>query len=233
MALEFTIIETVAWAIAGGVIPTLFWLRFWLKKDNLHPEPRGMLALVFFGGAFAMIVAAGLQQALFELFSDNTNMIIAFAGIEEILKYIVAAGIAFGSAYLDEPIDYSIYLITAALGFAALENTLYLIDPLKTQTLQATLAIGNIRFLGATVLHALASGVIGLALAFTFRRHFIVKFFALIIGLLTSITLHSLFNFFIIGSERGQLGITLAILWVTLLVVLMLVGKVRKFSSLY
>src|SRR3989344_4852454 len=94
---------------------------------------------------------------------------VVWAGIEEFLKYGAAFVVAFHAIrinknkYIDEPVDPLIYMITAALGFAALENTLFLINPLLGGDALSGILTGNLRFIGASLLHVLASGVVGLA----------------------------------------------------------------------
>jgi RsiW-degrading membrane proteinase PrsW (M82 family) len=51
-------------------------------------------------------------------------------------------------------------MIISALGFAAIEN-IFLLTPLFDKDFTATLHIAFSRFLGATLLHVLASATIG------------------------------------------------------------------------
>ena len=46
-------------AIAVG--PGLFWLWFFVRRDRLEPEPRGLVARLYFLGFFAVIPAALLE----------------------------------------------------------------------------------------------------------------------------------------------------------------------------
>jgi RsiW-degrading membrane proteinase PrsW (M82 family) len=100
-------------------------------------------------------------------------------------------------AIVDEPIDYPMYFIAAALGFAALENVLFLIQPLSNSGMVVGALTGNLRFLGSTLLHAIASGMIGSALGLSYYRGWFANKIYLLIGIASAITLHSLFNFFI------------------------------------
>ena len=50
-------IMSPAYALLSGVLPALLWLWFWLKEDNLHPEPRKVIARTFISGAIAVIFA--------------------------------------------------------------------------------------------------------------------------------------------------------------------------------
>jgi len=70
--------------------------------------------------------------------------------------------------YIHKPIDWPIFLITVALGFAAFENVLFLIKPLSLDQATVGLMTGQLRFLGSTLLHTVSSGMIGIALGLSF-----------------------------------------------------------------
>ena len=90
----------------------------------------------------------------------------------------VVAPLFEGAAYLaalrfrvfDEPLDGVIYLVTAALGFSALENVFFLITPAQGGDLLRTIVTGDLRFIGASLLHTLASATIGVSLALSFYK---------------------------------------------------------------
>src|SRR3989344_6540894 len=96
-----------------------------------------------------------------------------------------------------------IYMLTAALGFAALENTLFLIAPLANGDITKSLLTGNLRFIGATLLHIAASSIIGAFAAFFFYKSKKIKDAAIFIGLIVAIILHAAFNL-IINTEKDN-----------------------------
>ncbi|OYV27065.1 MAG: hypothetical protein B7W98_02600, partial [Parcubacteria group bacterium 20-58-5] len=55
------------------------------------------------------------------------SILVGWATIEEVLKYLAAAVFILWRSAVDEAPDYVIYMITVALGFAAAENMLFLI----------------------------------------------------------------------------------------------------------
>lgn len=129
--------------------------------------------------------------------------ILYFAGVaatEEILKYLVVYfRVIKRTNQLDEPTDAMIYMIIAALGFAAIEN-IFLLAPLFDKNFLDTLGIAFSRFVGATLLHALASAIIGYYLAISLFRSS-KKFSALIPGFTLAILLHGFYNILIIYME--------------------------------
>ena len=119
-------------AFLCGVIPSFLWLWFWLKEDNLHPEPRSLVFGTFIAGAIVVLFAIVFEKFTGDMINSETTRYVAWAAIEEIVKFIAVAIIALRSKNMDEPIDAMIYCITIALGFAALENTLFILSPLDT-----------------------------------------------------------------------------------------------------
>src|SRR3989338_352155 len=162
--------STLFFAIAGGFIPSLLWLWFWLKEDS-HPEPRASLIYTFIAGMIAVPVAMVFEYfTLFQAGLAGSFSLLAWAFIEEILKYGAARKTAFCKSCFDEPIDAIIYMVTAALGFASLENTLFIIKTFHNSGILSGLDIGNMRFIGATLLHTASSAIVGAFIAFSFEK---------------------------------------------------------------
>lgn len=214
-------------AILLGVLPSLIWLVFFLKEDD-HPEPKPMLARVFIWG---MIVA--FMAVVFQIFfKDILNFFkfgefdffsfLVLGAVEEILKFAAVYATVKDSKDFDEPVDAMIYMITAALGFAALENIF----------LAANSFINNgwgdggiygllvVRFTGATLLHALSSAIVGYYWAkggMRINKAMIFK------GLIIASFLHGFFNYFIlICSKISALSMLLYPLFLLIIIALVI-----------
>jgi RsiW-degrading membrane proteinase PrsW (M82 family) len=121
-----------------------------------------------------------------------------------------------------------IYMITIALGFAALENALFIFNPLSSGDYVSSALTGSFRFLGATLLHVLASGTVGVFLALTYYKHKLAQLTAGTFGLFIAIVLHALFNFFIMNaSGETILGVFLFV-WMGVIVLFFLFEKVKQ-----
>ncbi len=224
-------------AFLGGLIPALFWLWFWLRDDNRRPEPYLLIAITFIAGMMVVPVALPLQKFACDLMQAGTcypagdNLMTLWVIIEEVLKYAAALIVILWHREVDEPIDMVIYMIVIALGFAALENALFIFKPLgEGAAIDAALA-GSFRFLGATLLHVLASGTVGMALALAFYRSPLIRLLYATLGLFIAIVLHALFNFFILdASGETILGVFLFV-WMGIIMLFLLFEKVKLLES--
>tara|TARA_B100001179_G_scaffold218685_1_gene191643 strand:+ start:41 stop:733 length:693 start_codon:yes stop_codon:yes gene_type:complete len=211
-----------------GVLPTLLWLFFWLREDRFHPEPLGLLLITFIAGGLMVFLILPFEQFVKMLGAEGTEKILIFAAAEEIAKFSVVFFIDFKSSYLDEPVDYAIYLITGALGFATVENVLFLIEPSLQQDISFIVETGTLRFLGATILHSVLAATLGIIIGFVFFKKRSIKFIFGVIGLGIVIILHTVFNSFIIKYVEINGLLTLGILWIVTLIIIGLFERVRR-----
>ena len=231
MALLTTNPKLLVIAFLGGLIPSLLWLWFWLKEDDKHPEPKSMLSIVFIMGMLAVMVVLPIQKFIQTHIGSSNLEVILWASAEEILKYLAVLVVLYKTNTADEPIDWPIYLVTAALGFAALENTLFLIKMYPISGTTVALLTGQLRFMGSTLLHTISSGIIGIAIGLSFFMKEWKKEWFLLVGFIVAITLHSAFNFFIMSGNGSNFLRILAFLWVVTIIVMLLFEKVRRISE--
>jgi protease PrsW len=188
-----------------GLAPSIIWLLFYLKKDK-HPEPNRVVLKVFVLGMLATFPAIFIElqfRELLEQFSLSPTtvlflyMFFGVALVEELLKFAVVRFSVFSHAVVDEPIDLILYMIVAALGFAALENIFLMLGLGSTAPFSNIAALSSLRLLGATFLHALVSGFVGYTLVFLYYNQAMGKVY-LFFGLGIATLLHGLFNFSIL-----------------------------------
>ena len=206
---------TLGYAFLGGLLPSFIWLYFLLKEDASHPEPKALVALTFVTGMAAVPLALPLEHYVKEYLNGSLSVITAWALIEETLKYLMAAIFILWRRAVDEAPDYVIYMITIALGFASAENMLFLIAPLSDGNFANGFFTGDIRFLGATLLHVVASAAIGFALAFSAKYRPLGRVAAAALGLILAIALHAAFNMLIINQGASTALAAFFFVWVT------------------
>lgn len=227
-----------------GILPSLTWLAYYLKKD-LHPEPKRMILTIFLWGAAITLPVFFIQIGLAALLANInfssfiTSVIYWFIVIsltEEIFKYLVVKLKVLNSPHLDEPLDVMLYMVITALGFAALENILYLFSPVDQMTINdliaRTLIVSFIRFIGATFLHALCSAILGYFLALSFYEPK-KKIKYIFYGLLLSVGLHGFYDFSIMTIDGfAKILIPVAILLVLAYMVITGFEKLKKIKSI-
>lgn len=242
---------TITYSFLGGLLPALLWLWFFLKEDSAHPEPKWLILAAFLSGMVAVLlalptemlakcVAEGVWPAnpLWNPFQtvafcrdlSGDQPIFLWAASEELLKYFVAVAIILWRRAVDEPIDVMIYLISVALGFAALETGLFLMGPLGKGDITGGMLTGNLRFMGAALIHTLSSAVVGFSVAITFYRAYWVQFISLCTGLIIAILLHSLFNHHIITGSGNKTFIVFFSVWLGIIGLLLLFERVKKIT---
>jgi RsiW-degrading membrane proteinase PrsW (M82 family) len=214
-------------AFLGGLLPALLWLFFWLLEDRCEPEPKRYIFFSFIAGMLVVALVLPLERLAAGYFT-GAMLLFVWAALEEVLKFAAAYFVALRARVFDEPLDAVIYLVTAALGFAALENTLFLWAPLQEGDVLRTIITGDLRFIGATLLHTLSSATIGLALALSFYQPREMRRLAATGGVILAIALHTLFNFFILGGSGGMTFWIFLCIWFGILAVLLFVERVKR-----
>lgn len=215
-------------AFLGGLIPSLLWLWFWIREEENNPEPKGLLSAVFILGMVGVVLVLPIQKFIQAHIGSPEGELVLWATAEEVIKFLAVLIILAGTKHVDEPIDWPIYMMTAALGFAALENALFLIKPLSLGQDTVSLLTGELRFLGSTLLHAMASGILGIAMGVSMYMKGIKKVWHAFIGLILAVALHSIFNFFIIRNSGSDFLKVFGFLWVVTIIVMLLFEKVRR-----
>jgi RsiW-degrading membrane proteinase PrsW (M82 family) len=188
------------------------WLLFYLHEDR-HPEPKHLILLTFIGGIISALAAVAAEVGLFakppvfagifynylpSALAVPLVVLVGVALIEEYLKYFAVKLSVLSRPEFDEPVDAMVYMVTVALGFAAIENVLFL-TPVLEQSFLGGVGLTANRFFGANLLHALSSAIVGYFLA---RHHFSPwRKHAVAAGILIAAALHTLFNYLIIMKD--------------------------------
>jgi len=224
--------------IVLGLTPSLVWLSFFARKD-CHPEPKNLLAQTFLMGIIISPIAILLQFGFAQFAStvtgvsqaatQNTSYFFLWAAVvEEVIKFYAVRLLIMRNPEFDEPIDAMIYMITAGLGFAAMENILVMFR-IFPDGAQATLATWALRFTGATLLHALSSGLLGyfVAMSWFFRDH---KGKLIVIGLIMATIFHFTFNTFLSAFENRFTGLVYStlLLMVMAFLISILFDKIKE-----
>ena len=201
---------------ALGFLPGIVWLFFFLQEDSKRAEPKNLIATTFLWGGLATFVVLPLQiAARYFLLAGgiadgNWLHVTVLATIEEILKFFAVYFWISSRKEFDEPIDAMIYMVVAALGFTTVENV--------ATVLRATSApeLLTLRFIGATLLHALASGIVGYYWSRGIIRRKVLTY--VLGGLFIASVFHSIFNYLMVmwGPSLRVTGLLILLAFVVL-----------------
>ncbi len=199
----------------AAVVPCLVLLWIIAKRDRYEREPLRMLLVTFVLGALSIVPAVILELILSNVLPEPTNPfsdivglilhnLIVIAAVEESCK-LLATLHAYHSRDFNEPMDGIVYATTASMGFASVENTLYVLKGGWLVALfRASLSVPGHAFFGATM---------GFYLG---RSKFDSKAKLKILALAVPILLHTIYDL-IVSLGLGVLSLALAVLFILLL----------------
>lgn len=201
-------------ALVFGLLPGFAWMIFYLTEDP-HPEPKRMVLLTFFAGVafgfFTIVIEQWWTGAInaIGIATLSIGSLFGLGLIEEIMKFGAAYFAVGKSPLLDEPVEHMLYMIVAAMGFATLENIGAIANiPMQLAYVGSFFTTASFRFVGATLLHSLTSGIVGYHWALGIKRKKVARNIA--VGLLLATSLHALFNYLIL--TYGEVAYTVVLL---------------------
>ncbi len=176
-----------------AVAPAAFWLWYFYNKDRYEPEPLSWILMVYIFGIVVTIPVAFIEGTLSIIVPEFLIVVMVAPIVEEAGKYLVVKKTVWESLEFDEPVDGIIYAAAAGLGFATLENVIYVFSALETSLLLA-LQTGLLRALISVPGHVLFSAMWGYSLG---KARFIPqeqRTGVIATGLILAMAFHALFN---------------------------------------
>ncbi len=153
---------TVLISLAMAIAPALVLVVYYYRQDRRKPEPKGLIMKIFLLGILSIIPAILLELAVSTL-EDLVSWwrlgyylfkaFVVAAICEELIKLWVVKTVAYNNVHFDEVMDGVVYTIVASLGFACIENILYVLGRGWTVAL--------VRAFTAVPMHAVCSGMMG------------------------------------------------------------------------
>lgn len=133
-----------------ALLPIVVLLIFIYNKDKYDKEPIGKLLLTFFVGCMS-VVPAGLMEQMLSAYQPEHPILGAIydgyvvAGLsEELWKLLLLMLVIWRSRHFDEYFDGIVYATYLSLGFACVENVMYVFgstDPMGTAFMRGLLAV--------------------------------------------------------------------------------------------
>jgi protease PrsW len=220
-------------AIALAPIVVIFTLIFMLDRNER--EPIGILILCF---VFGIVIA--LPVAYIELFlkgywgiADSGNsfgMTMLYAMVvvalqEEGFKFLVLRLYAFPRKAFNEPYDGIMYAVAISMGFAAIENVMYVGI--------GGIGVGLVRMFTAVPAHGAFAHLMGyfVGLAKFGSGHF-SRSALLVLGLVTAVACHGLYDFFLMYDKESWAIYALVVLATSLVISFFVIRSHRRNSPL-
>ncbi|MBM7577455.1 glutamic-type intramembrane protease PrsW [Jeotgalibacillus terrae] len=181
--------------ISAAIAPGLALLSYFYLKDQYDSEPVRVVFRAFILGVAVTFPVMFIQYVI-EVEIDFSNMIfqslLTYGLLEEFFKWFILYFFIFHLVEFDEPYDGIVYGAAVSLGFATLENVLYLAAyGLETAVGRALLPVSS---------HALFGVVMGYYIGkakFNQKRYLFV-----FISLILPIILHSIYDFILMSSRH-------------------------------
>lgn len=193
----------VFYLITISQAPVILWLAWFYFRDKNEKEPLGLLFKCFAGGALMLWPCIWLETnaksliSSFELPRYLDTAIWGFLGIaliEEFVKFFVFMLVAWRSKEFNEPYDGIMYAVAASLGFAAIENWLYVFNH--------GAVVGWMRMFSAIPLHAMTGVLMGFYAGMArFQVDVKRKRQLLLVALATPVLLHGFYDYFLLVEE--------------------------------
>lgn len=214
-------------ASLAPVFIILFYIYF---RDKYEKEPLGMLVKALLGGIIIILPVIFVEQWLSALspFSGKVgaaawNAFVVAASTEEVFKFLALYFLIWKSPSFNEKFDGIVYAVFVSLGFAAVENVMYVMEGgMQTAALRALTAVPAHAIFGVTMGYYL-----GIAHMYEeLRKKYLMRAIAL------PILLHGIYDF-ILMVEVGWLLLLFAPFMVWLYIMGMKKMKVLSNASVF
>jgi RsiW-degrading membrane proteinase PrsW (M82 family) len=156
-----------------AVVPAIFWIVFYYKKDYRDPEPMSAIFQTFLAGCVVAIPFLVLKIFLDRIPNlgaalTGVSAVLLFAALEEMAKLTASIFVVLRHRLdFNQLIDGVVYAVTAAIGFAFVENLFYFIQFLNSGE-DGLLKVFIFRSFGTMLAHTLFSGLAGLIWAYAY-----------------------------------------------------------------
>ncbi|MEG0022325.1 MAG: PrsW family glutamic-type intramembrane protease [Bacilli bacterium] len=124
-----------------SIIPSVILGAIIYKNDQVEKEPGKLLISLFLGGiiiVYAVIFVTNILKTTIPFFDKNISelpyfemflsILFGIALIEEGFKWIVFKKLAWNNKSFDYMYDSIVYMVFIGLGFATVENFIYVVD---------------------------------------------------------------------------------------------------------
>ncbi|MBP5682566.1 MAG: PrsW family intramembrane metalloprotease [Bacteroidales bacterium] len=194
----------MSWILMLSLLPVAAVLYYVYRKDH-SPEPLRTLGYAFMWGCVSVIPAI-IAELIFHSEDEFIEMYINVALVEESVKLAVLLLYIWKHADFNDSFDAIVYSVTVSLGFAAIENIMYVF--------QGGLSVAILRALLSIPGHASFAILMGLFFAraknaFYYGRR-ALQYLNLFMALFVAVAAHGTYDYLAIStSGNGNIAIWL------------------------
>lgn len=192
--------ELVALSIAPGIAICVFIFY----TDLYNTEPKKNLIISFLLGGLAILPAIGFEKSFTSVIDGSLGGVAIFAYCivafsEETCKFIGLRFYSYNQKAFDEPFDGIVYAVMVSMGFATVENIMYVVFDTKS------VDVAYMRMFLSVLAHATFAVVMGYFMGkakFNSKKSFAL----MITGLVGALLLHGTFDFFLFIKQYSFVG---------------------------
>ena len=223
--------------LVAAVLP-VFILCFFVYKKDPHKEPGKLLAKIFIFGFISALPVFFIEMFLDNIFPTEEisnfvlifiNTFISIALVEEGFKWIITMFFGYKNKDFDEIYDIIVYAVFASLGFACIENILFVFSRgLGNAILRAFLSIPGHMSFGVIMGYFLAQAKVG-----SFNKNTGIFKRNILLSILLPTLAHTMYDALLFYSKYNVLSILIFFMLDTLMVVvcILTVNKTSKIQQ--
>ena len=195
-----------------SIIPVFIIALVIYNLDN-HKEPFKLLLQLFIGGILATFLVLLITIVLKLIYPEITiingsisninlfiNIFITVGLVEEFSKWIVTYKLSYNNKEFDELYDIIVYSVFVSLGFATLENILYVTS--SDNIISTAIIRGLLSIPAHTSLGIIMGSFLGISKMAEINNNYYEKKQYLLYSILIPIELHTIFDFCSISSNK-------------------------------
>lgn len=141
--------------LSAAIAPALALLCYFYLRNQMSTEPRKTLVQSFIFGALLTFPIMFIQYVLEEegvFINGFFSTVIFSSAIEEFFKWLVILVLIFKHIEFDDPYDGVLYGVATSLGFATVENILFLLTfGIDTAFVRALLPVSSHALFGVVM----------------------------------------------------------------------------------
>lgn len=117
--------------LSAAIAPSLALLSYFYLRNEMETEPRKTLLQAFLYGAIITFPIMFIQYVMQEeqaITNEILSSVVIASALEEFFKWLIIFSVILKHVEFDDPYDGILYGAAVSLGFATVENVLYLLS---------------------------------------------------------------------------------------------------------